>query len=142
MRSLFVILLFLSIINFAQSISEKDRKEIYQALEDQRIAWNKGDLEGYMNGYWKSDSLKFIGKRGVQYGWRSTLENYRKSYPDKEAMGNLTFEVISLESTGINSAFMIGEWKLVYPDKTVEGHFTLLYRKIKGKWIVVADHSS
>ncbi|MDQ7816214.1 MAG: hypothetical protein RDU14_04260 [Melioribacteraceae bacterium] len=126
----------------AQNLSEADRKEILQSLEDQRIAWNDGSIEKYMNGYWNSDSLRFIGKRGVQYGWNSTFENYRKSYPSKEVMGRLTFEVISLEGTGGSSAFMIGKWKLDYTDKSVDGHFTLLYRKIKGKWLVVADHSS
>ncbi|NMB81730.1 MAG: DUF4440 domain-containing protein, partial [Ignavibacteria bacterium] len=79
----------------------------------------------------------------VQYGWKATLENYKKGYPNKEAMGYLSFEVISLEELGSNSAFMIGKWKLDYPDKpSVEGHFTLLYKKITGRWLVVADHSS
>lgn len=143
MKSLFFILFFVSFVVTAQSISEKDRAEIYQALEDQRLAWNNGDLEGYMKGYWQSDSLRFIGKSDVQYGWNATLQNYRKSYPDKDAMGNLIFEVISLEGTGDNNAFMIGRWKLDYPAKpSAAGHFTLLYKKINGKWLVVTDHSS
>lgn len=143
MRSLFFILFLLSTAIYAQSIPGKVRSEIFKALEDQRVAWNNGDLEDYMNGYWKSDSLRFIGKNGVQYGWNATLENYWKSYPTKEAMGELTFEVISLEGTGESTAFMIGKWKLDYPDRpSVEGHFTLLYRKINDKWLVVADHSS
>ena len=133
---------FVSFAIAAQSIQDKDRAEILKALENQRIAWNSGDLEVYMMGYWQSDSLMFVGKRGVQYGWNATLENYRKGYPTKEAMGNLTFEVISLEGLGTDAAFMIGKWKLDYPDKSVEGHYTLLYRKINGKWLVVADHSS
>lgn len=127
----------------AQTLSEKDRLLILQALENQRAAWNDGDIEKYMDGYWKSDSLRFIGKRGIQYGWIATLENYKKGYPTKEAMGKLYFEVISLEGIGNETAFMIGKWKLNYPDKpTVEGHFTLLYKKINGRWLVVADHSS
>jgi ketosteroid isomerase-like protein len=137
----FISVLFCTIVS-AQILQETDRKNILKALEDQRITWNDGNLEGYMQGYWKSDSLRFIGKRGVQYGWNATLENYRKGYPDKAAMGNLTFKVISIESLGNNSAFMIGKWKLDYPDKSIDGHFTLLYKKINGKWLVVADHSS
>lgn len=140
-RVLFFLVISLSALA-AQQISNFDRNEILKSLEEQRVAWNEGNLEKYMDGYWKSDSLRFIGKKGVQYGWEATLENYRKGYPDKEAMGNLTFGVISLESTGPDSAFMIGKWKLDYIDRSVEGHFTLLYRKIKGKWLVVADHSS
>ncbi|HOI28784.1 MAG TPA: hypothetical protein PLZ15_03410 [Melioribacteraceae bacterium] len=139
-------LIILLIISFgtltAQNISGDDRNAILESLEVQRFAWNEGNLEKYMDGYWKSDSLRFIGKRGVQYGWKATLENYRKGYPDKEAMGKLTFSVISLEGISTDSAFMIGKWKLDYIDRSVEGHFTLLYRKIKGKWLVVTDHSS
>ncbi len=143
MRKVIFALMFLSSAIIAQMFSEVDQAKILEALEQQRIAWNKGDLEGYMDGYWNSDSLRFIGKRGVQYGWNETLENYRKGYPDKEAMGKLSFEVISLEGLGNDSAFMIGKWKLDYPDKpSVEGYFTLLYKKIKGNWLVVADHSS
>lgn len=143
MRKVIFALMFLSTVIVAQKFSEVDRAKILKALEQQRIAWNKGDLEDYMDGYWNSDSLRFIGKRGVKYGWKATLENYRKGYPDKEAMGKLSFEVISLEGLGTDSAFMIGKWKLDYPDKPpVEGHFTLLYKRIKGKWLVVADHSS
>lgn len=140
-RVLFFLTIFLGTLA-AQQISNNDRNEILKSLEDQRIAWNEGNLEKYMDGYWKSDSLRFIGKRGVQYGWKATLENYRKGYPDKEAMGKLTFSVISLEGISTDSAFMIGKWKLDYIDRSVEGHFTLLYRKIKGKWLVVTDHSS
>ena len=93
----------------AQTISESDRLKILKALENQRTAWNEGDIEKYMDGYWKSDSLRFIGKRGVQYGWKATLENYKKGYPTKEAMGKLSFEVISLEEIGNETAFMIGK---------------------------------
>lgn len=133
----------MSITLIAQTMSEKDRSQILHALENQRIAWNDGDIEKYMDGYWKSDSLRFIGKRGVQYGWKATLENYKKGYPTKEAMGKLYFEVISLEGIGNEAAFMIGKWKLDYNDKpSVEGHFSLLYKKINGKWLIIADHSS
>lgn len=143
MKKLIIALIFISSAIIAQRLSEVDRANILDALEQQRIAWNKGDLESYMMGYWQSDSLRFIGKRGVQYGWKSTFENYKKGYPSKEDMGKLSFEVISLEGLGNDSAFMIGKWKLDYPVKqSVDGHFTLLYRKINGKWLVVTDHSS
>lgn len=143
MKNLILILCLLSFSLSAQTISESDRLQIFQALENQRTAWNNGDIEKYMDGYWKSDSLRFIGKHGVQYGWKATLENYKKGYPTKEAMGKLSFNVISLEGLGNDSAFMIGKWKLDYSDKpSIEGHFTLLYKKIKGNWFIVADHSS
>jgi len=143
MKNVILILCILSFTLNAQTISESDRSQILRALENQRAAWNDGDIEKFMDGYWKSDSLRFIGKRGVQYGWKETLENYKKGYPTKEAMGKLSFEVISLEGIGNETAFMIGKWKLDYNDKpSVEGHFSLLYKKINGKWLIIADHSS
>jgi ketosteroid isomerase-like protein len=108
----------------------------------QTQAWNQGNLEDFMAGYWKSDSLKFIGKSGITYGWQATLNNYKKSYPDKAAMGILTFEIISVEKTSNKTAFVIGKWKLKRQNDEPKGYFTLFWRKIKGKWFIVADHSS
>jgi len=126
----------------AQQNNSNDEKEILQVLEDQRIAWNKGDITEYMKGYWNSDSLMFIGKNGIRYGWNETLNAYKKGYPNKEAMGFLEFEVIKLEFFSSNSAFMIGKWKLTRTIDNIAGYFTLVWKKIKNEWIIVADHSS
>lgn len=140
----YFILLFLfssvALIN-AQTISDKNKIEILKVLEGQRICWNNGDLAGYMEGYWKSDSTRFIGKNGIKYGWDATFEAYKKGYPTKESMGILTFKIISLELANEYVAFMIGKWDLDRKDKA-GGHFTLLWKKIDGKWVIVADHSS
>src|ERR1700754_733856 len=85
---------------------------IRRVLNAQIDAWNKGDMEQYMQGYWKSDSLVFIGKNGPKYGWKTTLENYRKSYPDKSTMGILSFDILKIESINEANAFVIGRWKL------------------------------
>lgn len=95
-----------------------------------------------MNGYWNNDSLKFIGKSGIQYGWQQTLENYKKSYPDKSTMGILKFDIVKIESLSKNSAFVIGKWALTRDKGDVSGFFTLLFRIIDGKWLIVCDHSS
>lgn len=126
----------------AQRKKTTDKEKIVSVLMAQKDAWNRGDMEAYMEGYWKSDSLKFIGKNGVQYGWKNTLENYKKSYPDKNAMGKLEFTVVQIEILSPQSAFMIGKWKLTREKDTPQGHFTLLWKKINNKWKVVADHSS
>ncbi|MGD1847344.1 MAG: YybH family protein [Salibacteraceae bacterium] len=123
-------------------ISVKDREAIRTVLREQQEAWNRADLEGYMAGYWPSDSLRFIGKRGLTYGWETTLANYQKSYPDARAMGKLSFDVLALESCGAQAAYMIGKWHLERADGDLEGHFTLLWRKLEKGWCVVADHSS
>jgi ketosteroid isomerase-like protein len=122
-------------------LSEKDKDEILKVLETQRIYWNKGNIEAYMEGYWKSDSLRFIGKRGINFGWNNTLESYKKGYPDKETMGNLTFQVISLEALSNNTAFMIGKWDLDRKEKA-GGYFTLIWKKLNGKWLITVDHTS
>jgi hypothetical protein len=123
-------------------LKPKDKTAILQVLEGQRQSWNQGDIEQYMQGYWKSDSLKFIGKSGLTYGWENTLKNYKKGYPDKEAMGQLVFEIISTELVGKDAAFITGKWTLNRSKGNIGGHFSLLFKKIKGKWLIVADHSS
>lgn len=126
---------------FAQNISE-EKYEIMKVLNLQETAWNKGDLEEYMSGYWHSDSLMFVGSKGIQFGWEKTLANYKKSYPDKKAMGELSFEIISLDVLSEESAFMLGKWFLKREIGNLSGHFTLLWKKISGEWKVVIDHSS
>jgi ketosteroid isomerase-like protein len=139
----FFILFFVLISNSnAQQKKASEKEMIISVLMAQRNAWNRGDMEAYMEGYWKSDSLKFIGKSGIQYGWQKTLENYKKSYPDKTAMGQLEFTVIKVDLLSKSSAFMIGKWKLTREKDTPQGHFTLLWKKIDNKWKVTADHSS
>ena len=128
--------------NYSQYFDGKEKTEILKVLENQRIAWNNGDLEKYMDGYWKSDSLRFIGKSGINYGWDAALRSYKKSYPDKSAMGHLIFEIISLEFLGKESAFMIGKWSLHRNENDLSGHFSLIWRKINGFWLITADHSS
>lgn len=126
---------------FAQNFSE-EKNEIMKVLNLQETAWNKGDLEEYMSGYWHSDSLMFVGSKGIQFGWEKPLANYKKSYPDKKAMGELSFEIISLDVLSEESAFMLGKWFLKREIGNLSGHFTLLWKKISGEWKVVIDHSS
>lgn len=129
---------------FATSVvaQNKDERAIRSIMAAQELAWNRGDLEAFMSGYWNSDSLRFIGSRGLTYGWRQTLENYKKGYPDPDAMGQLKFTIISVELLSGKSAFVIGQWRLARKAGDLSGHYTLLWKKIKGTWVIVADHSS
>lgn len=115
---------------------------IQQVMDKQESAWNQGDLEGFMQGYWKSDSLRFIGKRGITYGWQATLNNYKKGYPDSDAMGKLQFTNLSMEITGDSSAYVIGKWELFRSTDTLAGHYSLLWKNLNGRWLIIADHSS
>jgi ketosteroid isomerase-like protein len=120
----------------------KAAKSILSVMDQQEKAWNKGDLTAFMEGYWKSDSLCFIGSRGLTHGWTQTLENYKKGYPNTDAMGQLKFTIVSVEQLSKKSAYVIGKWQLTRTKGDIGGHYTLLWKKIKGKWVIVADHSS
>ncbi|MEY3441981.1 MAG: hypothetical protein RLZZ519_262, partial [Bacteroidota bacterium] len=134
--------LFLSLSICAQGLKPKDKASILAVMASQETAWNNGDLQGFMNGYWENDSLRFIGKSGITYGWKSTLANYQRSYPDKAAMGKLKFTILRVESLGKSVAHVTGAWLLTREKDAPKGYFTLLWRKINGKWVIIADHSS
>ena len=125
-----------------RSAQTKEEQAVRKILEQQDAAWNKGDIESFMDGYWKNDSLMFIGKSGVTYGWQNTLENYKKGYPDTAAMGKLNFEYIEIKRLSVNYFFVVGKWHLTRTIGNLNGTFTLLIRKIKNKWVIVKDHSS
>ncbi|MGD1841584.1 MAG: YybH family protein [Thermonemataceae bacterium] len=138
---LLVLFTFTNRVTYAQAPAEKEVLQLLQIIQKQQTAWNKGDLEGFMEGYWKSDSLKFIGKNGVTYGWEATLQRYQKGYPTQEAMGKLTFKVVSIEALSPQQVLMIGQWKLD-KEKATQGYFSLIWRKIEERWYIVVDHSS
>ena len=139
MKRLLSILLLLS---FTSLKALGQEAEIRALLNKQTDAWNRGDLEGFMEGYWKNDSLMFIGKSGITYGWKKTLDNYRKGYPDRTAMGTLTFTLIQMKPLSKKYFSVVGKWHLKRTIGDLSGHYTLLLKKIKGEWVVIADHSS
>lgn len=126
---------------FLNAQGDKGADQVLSVMKLQEEAWNKGDVRGFMDSYWKSDSLKFIGSKGVTYGWQKTLDNYLKGYPNKEAMGILTFTIIEASRLSETSVYVIGKWSL-QKEKPAGGHFTLLWKKINGKWVIVSDHTS
>ncbi len=131
--------LFLSNAGIAQT---KAAEAIENSLAAQQISWNKGDVDAFMQFYWKSDSLLFVGKSGATYGWQNTLDNYKKSYPDKAAMGSLSFTLLKIEKLSNKCYSVVGKWHLSRLKDEIGGHFTLLWKKIEGKWLIVQDHSS
>ena len=143
MRTLRLLLLF-SLFGaplFAQTSA--DRRTILGILNRQTTDWNAGHVEAFMNGYWKSDSLTFVGKVGITYGYEATLSNYKRRYPDRASMGTLKFTILKVEFPAKDVAYIIGKFHLTRPQVgDAEGHFTLLWRKLGGKWVIVSDHSS
>ncbi|MBD2768983.1 nuclear transport factor 2 family protein [Hymenobacter sp. BT664] len=116
---------------------------IRSVLTTQTAAWNRGDIPGFMQGYWQSDSLVFIGRRGPTYGWQATLANYQKNYPDAAAMGRLDFSGLRVTLLAPGAAQVVGHWHLARPAAgDLQGYFLLVLRQIDGKWVVVADHTN
>lgn len=118
-----------------------DEAAIRKLLDDQTAAWNNGSIEDFMKGYWHSDSLMFVGRNGLRYGYNSTLENYKKSYPDTTARGKLNFDILQVERLSRQYYYVTGKWQLNRSIGDLEGYFTLLFRKINNNWVIISDHS-
>jgi hypothetical protein len=140
MKEFFVVTIV--IFSFTVSIAQPvDEIAIRKVLSNQVAAWNSGNIEKFMEGYWVSDSMMFIGK-SVTYGWHKTLDNYKKRYPDTTAMGKLSFNLLEFKPLCPVYYFVVGKWHLQRSIGNLEGYFTLLFKKIKGQWFIIADHSS
>lgn len=136
------LLLFSLIVSFVSYSQSKDENAIRQLLAKQTESWNRGDIEGFMQTYWKSDSLMFIGKSGVHFGWQETLKNYKKGYPDTTSMGKLSFDIITIKKLSSEYYYVVGKWMLKRTIGDLSGHYDLLLRKINDRWFIIADHSS
>jgi hypothetical protein len=119
-----------------------DEAAIRKLLANQAASWNRGSIEDYMKGYWRSDSLMFIGKNGIKYGFNPTLENYKKSYPDTAARGKLFFDILQVKRLSKQYFYVTGKWQLVRSIGDLDGFFTLLVRKINKEWVIISDHST
>lgn len=124
----------------AQLIS--DEQQVRDVLTAQVVAWNGGDIDAFMQGYAKTDSIMFIGSKGITYGWDSTKARYKRTYPDKTAMGVLSFDLITVKQLSPDYFFVVGKFTLLRDRDTPSGHFDLLFRKTNGKWKIVSDHTS
>lgn len=135
----FLILLLIACPVFAQ---DKDKQQILSILDRQTRDWNRGNIDGFMVGYWNNDSLMFIGKSGITYGYKQTLANYKKNYSDTTQMGKLAFNILQVKRLSAEYYYVVGKWMLKRTVGDLSGHYNLLFRKINGKWVIVADHSS
>lgn len=140
------ILFWFFLLSIPFIISAQIKQEIIDqvklVLTAQEEAWNSNDLISFMDGYWNSENLVFVGSKGLTYGWKQTLENYQKGYPTAEAMGKLHFDIHNVEVWDEKTVHMIGKFTLKRKADQPEGYFSLLWRKIGGQWRIVSDHSS
>jgi beta-aspartyl-peptidase (threonine type) len=151
-RNYFVLLAIQAIFatDFGHAFGADDEKArngqpeaIRQVLDSQVAAWNKGDLEGFMAGYWKSEKLTFFSGDKIEHGWQATYDRYRKRYQaDDREMGKLTFSELEIEMLGPDTAWVRGRWKLVLSKETPGGLFTLVFKKFPEGWRIVHDHTS
>ena len=136
--SLLTVFLF-STNTFAQS---GDEPAIRQTLRDQIEAWNRGNIDDFMKTYWESDSLTFISRDGITRGYNATLNRYKKNYSDTAKMGKLSYTLLSIKRLSPEYYFVIGKWNLKRSVGDIGGLYTLLFRKIKSKWVIITDHTS
>jgi ketosteroid isomerase-like protein len=111
-------------------------------LARQAAAWNRGDIDAFMEFYWKSDELTFTSGGQITRGWQTTKENYIQRYPTSEQMGQLAFGAIEVSSLGDTAALVLGRWSLERSPAPIGGNFSLVFRKIDGAWLIVHDHTS
>jgi ketosteroid isomerase-like protein len=122
--------------------SGKAKAAIRAVLDAQRDAWNRGDIEGYMDGYDRSPKTEFVGGDSISRGWQTVLDRYKKKYNSREKMGTLTFSEVEITLLSEDAALVLGRWRLQRAGDEPHGTFTLLFRKTKAGWRIVHDHTS
>jgi beta-aspartyl-peptidase (threonine type) len=139
-----VVLAIVSVARGAPVAATPEAAAVRAVLDSQVAAWNRGDLDGFMAGYWNDEKLTFFSGDTITHGWKATLDRYRKRYQaDGRDMGQLVFRGVDVENLGTNAAFVRGRWRLTMKDgKMPNGLFTLIVRRIDGHWRIVHDHTS
>ena len=141
---LLIITLLANGITWAQNAIINDLDIVRNNMSEQEYSWNNGDIPGFMKHYWTSDSLSFVGKSGLNRGWKKTLDNYLISYDNKDKMGTLYFNNLSINKIDINTIHVIGSWTLKRNDDlgNLSGYYSLIWQKKNNQWVIIADHSS
>jgi len=119
-----------------------DEAAVRKVLDDQAVAWNHGDVDAFLTGYWNSEQTVFAGSQGFTRGWQGVHDRYRKSYPDRKAMGTLTFSNLEVTMFCHDAALALGHWHLDREAGPLGGVFSLVLRKFPEGWRIIADHTS
>jgi len=121
---------------------QADAQAITNLLNKQVADWNRGDIPAFMGGYWQSKYTEFEGESGIYQGWDDVLKRYQKSYPNRAAMGHLTFSGLEIHLLCTDSAYVIGKYRLDRENDTPRGVFTLIFKKLPEGWRIVNDHTT
>ena len=133
----------LALVLLIPAVRADDAADIKKVLDDQQVAWNKGDLVGFMKGYWHSKDLTFVSGKDVTRGWEPTLERYKKRYQaDGKEMGKLAFSDVEVQILAPGVALVTGKWELTLSKEKVGGRYTLILKKLDEGWRIVHDHTS
>ncbi len=141
MKNLLLLFSLLLFTSCNTTTVNEDEVAIKKVMSDQQMAWNNYDLEGFMQGYWKSEELKFYGSNGVTYGWDNTLTRYKTAYPSKEHTGALKFVLNDISKIDNVSYYVMGEYHLERSVGNADGIFMIIFKKIDGQWKIIADTS-
>jgi ketosteroid isomerase-like protein len=139
---IFVLTMLLVGVGLAQTKDEKTKAAIRKVMDEQAAAWNRGDIESFMQGYWKSPELKFVSGDNVTKGWQPTLDRYKINYDSRAKMGVLTFSGLEINTISKDAAVVLGNWALQREGDNPKGKFTLIFRKFNDGWKIVHDHTS
>jgi ketosteroid isomerase-like protein len=144
-KALFLVsVLMLTLPAAAQTEQQKAEIEndILAVMTVQASAWNRGDIDSFMLGYWKSEKLVFASGDNITRGWQSTLDRYKKTYDSKAKMGELAFTGLEITVLSRDAAVVLGSWSLKRESDNPKGKFTLIFRRVKEGWRIVHDHTS
>ena len=136
------LLMLAAVAAFGQTKDAKTKAEIRRVMDAQTAAWNAGDIEGFMAGYWNSPAMTFVSGDNVARGWQAALDRYKKNYDTRAKMGTLTFSDLEISVLSPDTAVVLGSWALAREKDNPKGKFTLIFRKFKNGWKVVHDHTS
>ena len=127
-----------------REVQPNDCQQLDELMMKQQRSWNEGNIEEFMSFYWNNDSLMFIGKNGINYGWQTTLDNYQKNYSNKQEMGELNFTNLHCKALSEQYYQIAGKWKLIRNDSlgNLSGFYSLLWKKMNNHWVIVYDHTN
>jgi ketosteroid isomerase-like protein len=129
-------------MGFSIDQSKSIRRAVEAILRAQEVAWNAGNLDAFMEHYWKSEALTFSSGGKTTRGWHETLTRYRERYPTPEKMGRLKLNGLEITPLGNSAALVLGQWSLERESEPLSGNFSLLVRKLEGRWLIIHDHTS
>ena len=143
-KLIFKILLFYFVIFLTSCKSTNSCDEIYDLMQEQEESWNKGNIDDFMNKYWNNDSLIFLGKSGINYGWEKTISNYKNSFKNKNDMGRLEFKNILCKPINKSTHIIAGKWSIYREDsiRNIGGYYSLIWVKKDKVWKIIYDHTS